>query len=33
MGREHGHHHHHGGATSTRKLACVLGLTAGCTVI
>ncbi len=33
MGHEHGHHHHHGGATSTRKLAYVLGITAGYTVI
>ena len=33
MGHEHGHHDHHGGATSTRKLAYVLGLTAGFTVV
>lgn len=33
MGHEHGHHHHHGGATSTRKLAYVLGITAGYAVI
>ena len=33
MGHDHGNHHHHGGATSTRRLAYVLGLTAGFTVI
>ena len=33
MGHDHGHHHHHGATTSTRKLAYVLGLTAGYTVI